>query len=277
MSSEDTPQSDERGDADDTNDVSYGSEPLPNRIDRETLGGCLGIVCILALLGLLWFASDLGRLPIWISALLPTLSIALGVCGLILVARVPAGSAPRSYNPLRPLTREGAPPLLERPARLANRISLLVALLLGAVILGGYALLIAAPIPGHGLLYGPLITAAASLTLTVAGIAVVLRRLPQPAWTWERRPTSGPLTRQGGLLALFGAVPLLGSLLTAMLAGYRWAPLTFSLLLLAGIFSLPFMRRSPRRSLDTERLPDIPFGAESSGTPRDAQDAGDDA
>ncbi|MEO7003704.1 MAG: hypothetical protein ABI068_17890, partial [Ktedonobacterales bacterium] len=72
------------GDARYGNYGNYGNAPLPNRLDRETLGGCLGIVCILALLGSIWFVFDLGRLPIWISALLPTLAFALGAVGLLL-------------------------------------------------------------------------------------------------------------------------------------------------------------------------------------------------
>ena len=250
----------------------YGSAPLPNRLDRATLGGCLGIVCIFALLGLLWFAIDLGRLPIWISALLPTLAFGLGAFGFLLVARVPTGPAPRTRNPLRPLTREGAPPLVERPARQANRRSLVAVILLGAVILSGYVVLIALPTPGHGLLYGPLITATASLALAIYGMAVGMRRLPAPAWAWERLPLSGPVARQGGLLLLLGGVPLAGSLLTAMLAGYRWAPLSFSLLLLLGVFALPFLRRSPRRSRDAERQHDTPFGTRTSPNKEDTRD-----
>ncbi|MEO7002151.1 MAG: hypothetical protein ABI068_10015, partial [Ktedonobacterales bacterium] len=69
-----------------------------------------------------------------------------------------------------------------------------------------------------------------------------------------------------------GGVPLAGSLLTALLAGYRWAPLAFGLLLLASIFSLPLLRRSPRRNAYLERTPDTRF---STGTPHDAPDTRD--
>ena len=261
-------------DSGDSGKSEYGREPLPNRLDRSTLGGCLGIACIFALLVLLWFAIDLGQAPIWISAFAPTLAFALGAFGLILVARVPTGPAPRTRNPLRPLTREGAPPLVERPAHLANRLSLVGVLLLGAVILSGYALLIALPTPGYGLLYGPLITAAASLALTISGMAVGMRRLPAPAWTWERLPLNGPVARQGGLLVLLGGAPLAGSLLTAMLAGYRWAPLAFGLLLLIGVFALPFVRRRSSRHTPYLERTDSPFSA---GTQHDTPDTRDGA
>jgi len=68
--------------------------------------------------GLLAFALAPGSLPL---LLLFVLAFGLGAFGFLLVARVPTGPAPRTRNPLRPLTREGAPPLVERPARQANR------------------------------------------------------------------------------------------------------------------------------------------------------------
>ncbi|HLJ80209.1 MAG TPA: hypothetical protein VKT52_01905, partial [Ktedonobacterales bacterium] len=98
-----------------------GEGPLPNRFNRGTAIGCLGILCVLALPALLALPVEQWRVPGWVLRLVPLVGVAVVALGASLLARVPGAAAPRPTDPLRPLTRTGATPLREEPATSANR------------------------------------------------------------------------------------------------------------------------------------------------------------
>ncbi len=118
--------------------------PLPNRFNRATLLGCLGIACVMALPLLLFLPLDEWSVPGWLALLAPLAGIAGLAVGAGLLMRVPSGGAP-ARNPFAPLTAAGAPPLVERPATAANRAGAAIALALFAVALLASSSLLAAP------------------------------------------------------------------------------------------------------------------------------------
>src|SRR5215469_15675092 len=98
--------------------------PLPNRLSWATLGGCLGILCVLALPALLMLPVERWDLPPWLAGLVPLVGLSAVALGIWLLGRVPAGggATQRMADPLRPLTSAGRLPLVERPATAANRV-----------------------------------------------------------------------------------------------------------------------------------------------------------
>src|SRR5262249_60793067 len=73
-----------------------GAPPLPNRFNRGTLAGCLGIVCVLALPAILFLPIETWGLPEWTLRLvpLPAMGCALGGAALLLrVAHADAATA----------------------------------------------------------------------------------------------------------------------------------------------------------------------------------------
>ncbi|HEX6122946.1 MAG TPA: hypothetical protein VFY89_07290, partial [Ktedonobacterales bacterium] len=105
--------------------------PLPNRFTRGTLLGCFGILFVLAMPALLLLPLERWSPPLWLQLLVPLAAFAAAAFGAWMLARVPAATPMRSRDPRQPLTGAGVPPLIERPARPANRLmAALVALLL---------------------------------------------------------------------------------------------------------------------------------------------------
>jgi hypothetical protein len=219
--------------------------PLPNRFDRGTLIGCLGILCVLALPGLLFLPVEDWPLPPLIAQLVPLVGVAAAALGLWLLARVPgAEPAPRSSDPLHPLTRLGRPPLMERPASPANRLGCLAALGLTALAAAGY-LIVGLAAQRTAILLGTLLATAAGGALVAFGALVAAGRLPAPAWRWARGPAQGSRAPQALPLVFAGLVSLLWALFVAASRGYFWAPLGVGAIILAGALTRPITRRLP--------------------------------
>jgi len=227
--------------------------PLPNRFDRGTFVGCLGILCVLALPGLLFLPVESWSLPPLIAQLVPLVGVAGAALGLLLLSRVPgAEPAPRSSDPLHPLTRAGRPPLVDRPASAANQRGCLAGLGLAALAVAGY-LVVGLATRQTATLLGTLLTTAAGGGLVAYGALVAAGRLPPPAWRWARMPAQGSRAPQALPLAFAGLVSVLWALFVAASHGYFWAPLGVGAIILAGALTRPITRRLPR--------PDRPDGA----------------
>ena len=221
----------------------------PARFTRETLLGCLGLLCVLLTLPLLWLAVGVGSG--WLAHLLPLLAFVAAIGGAALTLRGPAGRAARSTDPQRPLTHAGSAPTVEQPARLANRLVWSLATLLVVGALGGYAAeVIASAAWGLALMLG------AGLALLALGACIGAGWLPAPALTWQRRSIYGETIRQSAPLLAVGFVSMAGALFLALLDGYTWGPLGLGLLVVALALLTPFVRRTPWRSgpsLPTDR------------------------
>jgi len=222
----------------------------PARFTRETLLGCLGLLCVLLTLPLLWLAVGVGTG--WLAHLLPLLAFAAAIGGAVLTLRVPAGRTARSTDPQRPLTHAGSAPTIERPARLANRLMWLLAALLVACAIGGYA----AEVIASGAAWGLALMLGAGLTLLALGACIGAGWVPAPALTWQRHSIYGETIRQSAPLLAVGFVTIAGALFLALLDGYSWGPLGLGLLVVALALLTPFIRRTPWRSdppLPTDR------------------------
>lgn len=219
--------------------------PLPNRFDRGTLTGCLGIVCVLALPGLLFLPVEDWALPPLITQLVPLVGVAAAALGLWLLSRVPgAEPAPRSSDPLHPLTRSGRSPLMEQPASPANRRGCLAGLGMAALALAGY-LVVGLAAQRTAILLGTLLATAAGGALVAYGALVAAGRLPAPAWRWARGPAQGIRTPQALPLVFAGLVSVLWALFVAASHGYFWAPLGVGAIILASALTRPIARRLP--------------------------------
>lgn len=236
--------------SDDTRDTlpteTDNNAPLPNRITRGTLTGCLGILCVFALPILLFLPLENLRAPLWLSRLIPLIAVAITALGAWLLAHVPAGSAPRSDDPQHPLTSAGVPPVIDHPAGRANRIGFSIAVALVTLCLIGYGLVSLDTGDGRRLLGGTLVTSGAGCALLAYGLLTIRRQAPIPAWHWVRIPIQGGLVSQAIPFTLLGLIAVVWALLLAAGAGYIWAPVGIGLLILGGALAGPVMQRLPR-------------------------------
>src|SRR5579885_2532690 len=138
----------------DHHELPEGREPLPNRIPRGTLLGCLGLCCVLAMPALFFLPLESFGEPCWMQLLVPLVAFALVAFGAALLARVPPGVPLHSNDPRFPLTGVGALPLRELPATGPNRVALGVVGLLLAGIAFGVVLAIASDAAEPALLSG---------------------------------------------------------------------------------------------------------------------------
>ena|SRR5579862_5517352 len=224
------------------------AEPLANRVSGDTMVGCLGLTCIMSML-LLLGVSVLGG-ALWVSALGLILAFGLGALGLGLLTRTTAGPTRRSHDPRQPRTHSGEIPIVERPASLANHLSLALVAALGALMLAGYMLLSFDPQRARGIFWGPIVMAGSGAALIVCGGLVRSRRLPTPAIQWVRAPILGHPPRQWELLALAGAVGVLTGIMLTFFTGVAWGFYAIVFLFLAlsiGMIGYSFARRSPQR------------------------------
>ncbi len=219
--------------------------PLPNRFTRDTLLGCVGIGCVLAMLGLLFLPLDVWHVPGWLALLVPLLALAVLALGAWLLVRVPPGSIPVSRDPLRPLTGAGRAPLVERPATAANRLS--AGLTLALALTGAAAVGVIATGAFHrqALLPAILVTGLVGCALVGFGVLVGAGRVLPPAWRWVRMPLRGA-ARSAIPLGLAGLAALTWALLVAADAGYRWGFIGLGLLVVGGVLAAPLARRAPR-------------------------------
>lgn len=234
--------------ADDDRDapLAPGAPPLEHRLDRATLIGCLGILCVLALPAILFLPVETWHLPPWALRLVPLVAIGLALIGAMLLARVPAAAPARSRDPLRPLTGRGTSPLQERPAEPRNRTALLAVWLLLALCLCGY-LVVSFVARDAGALPGSLLATAAGTALVVYAALAAARRLPLPAWRWVRVPIAGGLSPQVLPPAAVGALSVAWALVVAAGEGYGWAPLGVGALIVGGALVGPAARRLSAR------------------------------
>lgn len=234
--------------ADDDRDapLAPGAPPLEPHLDRGTLIGCLGILCVLALPAILFLPVETWHLPPWGLRLVPLVAISLALIGAVLLAHVPPSAPVRSRDPMRPLTGRGASPLQERPAEPRNRTALLAVWLLLALCLCGY-LLVSFVARDAGTLPGTLLASAAGTALVIYGALAAARRLPLPAWRWVRVPISGGLAPQALPPAAAGALSVAWALIVAAGEGYAWAPLGVGVLIVGGALAGPAARRLSAR------------------------------
>lgn len=221
------------------------SAPLPNRFTRATLIGCLGILCVLTLPALLFIPVEQLSLPAWLARLVPLVGVGAAALGSWLLGRVPADAGPRVRDPLHPLTGSGRPPVVERPATTANRISLAVVVTLAVCCAVGYCV-VTFSVKDRGLLSGTVLTSVAGAALLVVSLLAVVQRAPVPAWRWVRLPLGGGPSYQALPPGLIGFIALAWALLLAAGAGYVWAPLGVGALILGGALAGPALQRMPR-------------------------------
>jgi hypothetical protein len=233
-------------DESDRNPTYGGEQPLQPHLDRGTLTGCLGILCVLALPVLLFLPVESWHLPQWLLRLVPLAAVGMAALGAWLLTRVPASPAARSNDPLHPLTSEGFSPVLEQPARRANRISLIITCILMLIGVLGYALATFG-VTGVAIFAGTLLASGAGAILLLYGVLAATRRLAVPAWRWIRVPIQGGLVYQVLPLTLIGLVSLVWALFIAEEQGYIWAPVGIGVLILGSALLGPVTQRLPRQ------------------------------
>lgn len=217
--------------------------PLPNRITRGTVVGCLGILCVLALPALVFLPIEDLRLPAWLLRLTLLAGLALVACGIWLLARVPSGFVARPADPLHPLTSEGRPPVVERPAELSNRLSLDAVLLLAAVAAFGCLVATFNPFGRRDVVVGTVIASIAGFCGVAMSALVVTRRCPTPAWNWVRAPIAGSGGARIFALAFGSIVMVVWSLFVAGFDGFMWARIGLGMLVLFGVLLGPLLQR----------------------------------
>jgi hypothetical protein len=226
--------------------------PLPNRFTRGTLLGCCGILCVLAMPILLFLPLERWALPLWLQLLVPLAAFTAAALGAWMLARMPAASPMRSHDPRQPLTGAGVPPLVERPARLANRLMVAQVALLLLICASGYVIASASRLRPHDLLLGVFTAGIAGILLMTLGLLIAGRRLPVPALRWVRVYVQSNWSRQGAPLLLMGLVWLAWALWVALGAGYAFGAGGLSLLTLLAVLMAPLAHRLPPRKRGTE-------------------------
>lgn len=231
----------------------YPDGPLPNRFNRGTFLGCVGIAGVLALPLMLFLPFETWGLPRWAFLLMQLLAFCAVAGGIGLVARVPSAVRERSNDPLHPLTVRGVPPVVERPARWPNQIGLGAVCALLAVGAVGFAIAAFDTQQEAALPLGMLVTSVSGVLLATYGACIVLGRLQPPAFRWTRAPASASWLPQGGPVLLIGLVMLAWALLTAAEAHLIWGAIGLSLLLIAIVGIAPSFRRLPTGGRHMER------------------------
>lgn len=224
----------------------YQEPPPPARLTRGTLLGCLGILCVLLTLPLLWLAVGVGGGAL--ARALPIVAFALAIAGAALAFRVPAGAPRPAANPERPLTRHGDAPVVERPATRANRLSLVVTGGLTLCALSGFTIetIAASARTPAGPPWGLLVMLLAGVGLLAQGALVGMSRAPTPAWRWLRLSIYGAAGRQSAFLLAGGFVATAGALFLILLDGFLIGALGLALLVMAMVVITPLSRRAPR-------------------------------
>lgn len=223
-----------------------GEQPLQPHLDRGTLTGCLGILCVLALPVLLFLPVESWHLPLWLLRLVPLAAVGMAALGTWLLTRVPASPAARSSDPLHPLTSEGFSPLIEQPAQRANRVGLIIACILILIGALGYVLTTFGATDIF-IFAGTLLASAVGAALLLYGVLAARRRLAVPAWRWIRIPIQDGVVYQVLPLTLIGLVALVWALFIAEEQGYIWAPVGIGVLILGSALLGPVTQRLPRQ------------------------------
>lgn len=221
-----------------------GDAPLPNRLNRSTFVGCAGILGVLTLPLVLALPLVEWGVARWAYLLIHLLAFAAVSIGALLLARVPT-AALRSLDPEHPLTRAGESPVVERPARLANRVVVLGFVVPCMLVIAGFSVAAFAVPAAAALLIGTLLACGGSLSLVVLGMLVAQRLVPPPALLWVHVPIEGRLLRPATPFLAVGLPALGWSLLTAAFAGEIWGGIGLAVVLLGAVLLVPLLRRLP--------------------------------
>lgn len=226
-------------------DAATAPGPLPNRFNRATALGCLGILGVLALPGFFLLPLEDWHLPRWGIQTLELAAFAALAGGIWLLARVPIASQLRARDAWHPITSAGHAPLREQPATARNRAMLAAVGALAVLAAVGYVLATAAQTPG-GASLGTALVGVVGLVCVGLGWLVSGGHLPAPAWGWTRTPIrSGPHPR-GVALALFGGAVLAWALLIAATGGQAWGAIGLAVLVLGSVLLPAVVARWPR-------------------------------
>lgn len=231
----------------------YANDPLPNRLTRGTLMGCLGLAGVMALPLMLFLPLETWGLPRWMFLFVQLLAFCAFGGGIWLLARVPSTARAQSNDPLRPLTAQGRVPVRERPARWPNRLGLCVIGALLALGIAGFALAAfdvtwQAAVPA-----GMLVDCLAGMALAAYGVGIAYGRFGPPALHWVRTPVMAHWLPQGGSVMLMGLTLTAWALLVAAEARFAWGAVGLVVLLLAIVVIAPTIRRLPLSSRRLEQ------------------------
>ncbi|HEY7341168.1 MAG TPA: hypothetical protein VH591_09825 [Ktedonobacterales bacterium] len=221
--------------------------PLPNRLTRGTLMGCIGLAGVMALPLLLFLPLESWGLSRWAFLLIQLLAFGALGGGIWLLAHVPSTARVRSDDPMHPLTARGAAPVLERPAGRPNRLGLAVVWALSALAIAGFAVAAFDTDQEGALPIGMALVSLAGISLAVYGLCIALGRLEAPALRWVRTPAIASWFPQGGTVMLMGLTLLGWALLIAAEARLIWGAIGFVALLLAILLVTPLFRQLPAR------------------------------
>ncbi len=222
--------------------------PLPNRLTRSTISGCLGLAGVMALPLLLFLPLETWALSRWAYLLVQLLAFGALGGGIWLLAQVPSTARVRSNDPMHPLTARGAAPLLERPAGWQNRAGLGAIWGLVALSSAGFALAAFDTSQQDAIPLGMALVCLVGASLAAYGFCIALGRLEPPALHWVRRPATTGWLPQGGSVMLAGLTLLAWALLIATEAHFAWGAIGLALLLLSAVLIAPALRRLPMRS-----------------------------
>jgi hypothetical protein len=219
--------------------------PLPNRLTRGTLMGCVGLAGVMALPLLLFLPFESWGLSRWANLLIQLLAFGALGGGIWLLARVPSTAGVRSNDPTHPLTARGAAPVLERPAAWPNRLGVATVWALLLLAFGGFALAAFDLGQPAAVPIGMAIVCLAGTLLAANGLGIALGRLKPPALRWVRTPATASWFPQGGSLLLVGLTLLGWALLIAAEASLVWGAIGLVVLLLAILLGAATFRQLP--------------------------------
>ena len=221
--------------------------PLPNRLTRGTLMGCIGLAGVMALPLLLFLPLESWDLSRWAILLVQLLAFGALGGGIWLLAHVPSTARIRSDDPMHPLTARGAAPVRERPAGWPNRIGVAVVWALLALAIVGFALAAFDTDQNGAIPIGMAIVSLAGASLAVYGLGIALGRFEPPAVHWVRTPAIVGWFPQGGSVMLMGLTLLAWALLIAAEDRLIWGAIGLVALLLAILLITPLLRQLPAR------------------------------
>lgn len=219
--------------------------PLPNRLNRGTLMGCVGLAGVMALPLLLFLPLESWGLSRWTFLLIQLFAFGALGGGIWLLAHVPSTARIRSNDPMHPLTARGAAPMLERPAGRPNRLGVAVVWALLALAIAGFAVAAFDTNQEGALPIGMAIVSLAGTSLAVYGLCIALGRLEPPALRWVRTPAIASWFPRGGSVMLMGLSLLGWALLIAAEARLIWGAIGLVTLLLAILLVTPLFRQLP--------------------------------
>jgi len=221
--------------------------PLPNRLTRGTLVGCLGLAGVFALPLMLFLPLESWDLPRWGFLLVQLAAFCAFGGGIWLLAHVPSATQQRTNDPMHPLTARGVAPVLERPARWVNRLGLVSVWILLLVAVVGFALAAFDVGQQVAIPLGMMVVSLSGVLLAVYGFCAAFGWVAPPSLRWVRTPATSSWLPQGGSVMLLGMTILGWALLVAAEARFIWGAIGLVVLLLATLLMAPTFRRLPTR------------------------------